>query len=210
MTRLRDKFTTFEALAGFRELDPDAERIVVKLGTFDVLHVGHVDGLEFARELGTLLVVGVWPDQSVREWKGMGRPLNDADRRMRMLANQQQVGYVFEVPRARLRPDLPVSREAGALAVMAQLEPDVLVRGGEASVAAGTYWTKDGKGMLVIDDPTYANKDTSTTEIVGRMNGHRADFGFPVSASPLVYAQPAIPGISGGAVLGSGPAGYTG
>lgn len=183
------KLITFEALSGFRApgaTDPD-EVIILDLGTYDVLHDGHDQGLDFASSLG-MLVVGVWPDLAVEEWKGEGRPINTAQRRMRMLSSMEQVAYVFEVPYALLGS--PASRRLGATAILHQLEPDVLVLGGEKSVPPGTFQTATDREVQVIFDLGYLTKRTSTTEVVAKMNGHRADFGFAQPVPPLRDAAP--------------------
>src|SRR5689334_19966179 len=51
------------------------QRIVATNGCFDLVHFGHVNYLQRARQLGDLLVVGLNGDQSVRQLKGPGRPL---------------------------------------------------------------------------------------------------------------------------------------
>ncbi len=50
-------------------------------GTFDVLHPGHVQLLEYARNLGDHLCVAIDSDRRVRELKGTTRPFfNQRDR----------------------------------------------------------------------------------------------------------------------------------
>ena len=62
-------------------------------GTFDVLHVGHIKLLEFAKQFGTLRV-GIDTDTRVKELKGNGRPFNCQDDRKKML---EAIKYVDEV-----------------------------------------------------------------------------------------------------------------
>lgn len=78
------------------------KRVVATNGCFDILHPGHVRYLEAARGLGDLLVVGVNGDESVRELKGSGRPLNRANDRAEILAALETVDAVtiFAEPRA--------------------------------------------------------------------------------------------------------------
>jgi D-beta-D-heptose 7-phosphate kinase / D-beta-D-heptose 1-phosphate adenosyltransferase len=45
------------------------KKLVFTNGCFDILHVGHVRYLNYARSLGDLLVVGINSDRSVREVK---------------------------------------------------------------------------------------------------------------------------------------------
>jgi len=45
-------------------------------GTFDVLHPGHLDLLNYAKSLGDFLLVAIDSDQRVASKKGMDRPVN--------------------------------------------------------------------------------------------------------------------------------------
>jgi cytidyltransferase-like protein len=54
-------------------------------GCFDVLHVGHVRLLGFARDHCDRLIVGLNSDASVRALKGPGRPINCQEDRYLML-----------------------------------------------------------------------------------------------------------------------------
>src|SRR5436190_21534884 len=62
------------------------QKIVFTNGCFDILHLGHVDYLEKARQLGGKLVLGLNTDRSVRELKGAQRPLVNEQARARIIA----------------------------------------------------------------------------------------------------------------------------
>jgi D-beta-D-heptose 7-phosphate kinase/D-beta-D-heptose 1-phosphate adenosyltransferase len=95
------------------------ERIVFTNGCFDLLHVGHIRCLQYARALGERLVVGLNDDASVRQLKGLGRPLLPQDERARILAALACVDYVT------------IFSEPTPLALIKRLRPDVLVKGGD-------------------------------------------------------------------------------
>lgn len=76
------------------ELRGLGKTIVTTNGTFDLLHVGHLDSLEFAKNLGDILIVGVNSDESVKRYKGELRPFIPVDERVRMLAALECVDYV--------------------------------------------------------------------------------------------------------------------
>ncbi len=61
-------------------------KVVFVNGTFDVLHMGHLALLEFARRQGDWLIVGIDSDRRVRELKGSGRPVNSQQERQALLA----------------------------------------------------------------------------------------------------------------------------
>jgi len=58
--------------------------IVYTVGTFDMLHVGHLALLEHCQTLGSVVAVGVASDQVVNSYKP-NRPVIPLDQRMQML-----------------------------------------------------------------------------------------------------------------------------
>jgi rfaE bifunctional protein nucleotidyltransferase chain/domain len=64
-------------------------------GTFDILHPGHVQLLNYARSLGDSLLVAIDSDQRVQELKGSGRPINSEDDRKLMLESLRSVDTVW-------------------------------------------------------------------------------------------------------------------
>ena len=94
--------------------------LVFTNGVFDVLHRGHVMYLAQARALGASLVVALNTDASAKRLgKGPDRPLNlEVDRAcvMAALASTSLVTWFHE--------DTP-------LELIAQIQPDILVKGGD-------------------------------------------------------------------------------
>src|SRR5256885_13183990 len=84
------------------------ERGVFTNGCFDLLHLGHVRYLQEARSLGDFLVLGLNSDISVRQLKGVGRPLIPEDERAEILAALSCIDYVtiFSEPVASPLVDL--------------------------------------------------------------------------------------------------------
>lgn len=98
----------------------EGKRIVFTNGCFDLMHIGHTRYLQAAREMGNVLVVGINSDASVRSLKkGSGRPIVPDAQRAEVVAALACVDYVVLFP----EPD------PGAL--IAALQPDVLVKGGD-------------------------------------------------------------------------------
>ena len=64
-------------------------------GTFDILHPGHVQLLNYARSLGDSLIVAIDSNQRVQELKGKDRPINSEDDRKFMLENLRSVDTVW-------------------------------------------------------------------------------------------------------------------
>ncbi len=97
--------------------------LVFTNGVFDLLHRGHTTYLAQARALGACLLVAVNSDSSVRKLnKGPDRPINTLADRMAVLAALEAVNLV-----TWFDDDTP-------LALIQQLAPDVLVKGGDWQV----------------------------------------------------------------------------
>lgn len=67
-------------------------------GTFDILHRGHLELLEFAKSLGDFLIVAIDSDRRVKDLKGPTRPINTEYERKQMLEAIRWVDrvYVFD------------------------------------------------------------------------------------------------------------------
>ena len=63
------------------ELKKQDKKLVFTNGCFDILHSGHVDYLNKAKQLGDYLLVGLNSDISVKSIKGEKRPIiNEMER----------------------------------------------------------------------------------------------------------------------------------
>ena len=75
--------------------NPGIARRVIVNGTFDILHRGHIEMLNFARSQGTYLLVAIDSDRQVRELKGESRPINNQEDRKFALDNLKCVDAVW-------------------------------------------------------------------------------------------------------------------
>ncbi len=71
------------------------KRVVLTGGTFDIIHPGHVDYLEWCKRQGDLLVVCVIGDKRTRRRKQAGRPMVKQEWRALMVAALKPVDLVF-------------------------------------------------------------------------------------------------------------------
>lgn len=116
-------------------------RVVFTNGCFDILHKGHIQYLEEARELGDKLIVGLNSDASTRRLKGPERPINNQDSRAYILASLSMVDLVV------------LFEEDTPLALIERIEPDVLVKGGdytEDRVVGGTFVREKGGEVVIV------------------------------------------------------------
>lgn len=93
-------------------------------GTFDILHRGHIELLNYAKSLGDQLLVAIDTDRRVTELKGIGRPINNQDDRKLFLYNLKAVDIVMLFDSTEQLID-----------IMKEYQPDVYVKGSD--------WKKD-------------------------------------------------------------------
>lgn len=98
------------------------EQIVFTNGCFDILHLGHIDYLEKASQLGSKLIIGINSDGSVQRLKGPQRPVQPELARARMLAALAFVDAVV------------LFEEAAPLELIKALRPHVLVKGDDYAI----------------------------------------------------------------------------
>ncbi|TKC00608.1 D-glycero-beta-D-manno-heptose 1-phosphate adenylyltransferase [Pedobacter cryophilus] len=99
------------------------QKIVFTNGCFDIMHLGHVDYLSKAADLGTKLVIGLNSDDSTKRLKGPTRPINDQQSRSCILA------AFFFVDAIILFDDETPLRLINAIL------PNVLVKGADYEIA---------------------------------------------------------------------------
>ena len=70
-------FTLYSLLQTIRVWKREDKKIVFTNGCFDLLHLGHIDYLAKAADLGDILIIGLNTDNSVRTLKSKDRPINN-------------------------------------------------------------------------------------------------------------------------------------
>lgn len=94
-------------------------KIVFTNGCFDILHLGHIDYLAQAADLGTKLIVALNTDASVSRIKGPSRPITDQLSRSMVMASLEFVSAVTFF-------DEPTPYE-----LIKMIQPDILVKGAD-------------------------------------------------------------------------------
>ncbi|MDR4509430.1 MAG: D-glycero-beta-D-manno-heptose 1-phosphate adenylyltransferase [Candidatus Brocadiaceae bacterium] len=155
--QLSNKIKNIEELVSMlREHKKNQERIVFTNGCFDILHIGHIEYLKFARKQGDLLVIGLNTDRSINSLKGSTRPFVSQAERAKMLAALEDVTYVI------------LFDELTPLDVIMAIKPDILVKGEDwkNTGAIGKDFVESYGGKVI-----YAPfvEGVSTTNIVSRI-----------------------------------------
>lgn len=109
-------------------------------GTFDIIHRGHIELLNYAKSLGSFLLVAIDTDRRVTELKGSDRPINNQHDRMFMLGNLQAVDSVR----------LFDSREE-LIDIMKEYKPDVYVKGSDWKRDKGSTAEQYCKRVIYYD-----------------------------------------------------------
>jgi rfaE bifunctional protein nucleotidyltransferase chain/domain len=142
-----------ELLHAWRDQD---QKIVFTNGCFDILHLGHVDYLEKARQLGDKLVLGLNTDVSISRIKGPSRPLQDEMSRARVMASLLFVDAVV------------LFDENTPLELIKNVQPDILVKGDDYTIESIVgHEVIEAKGGAVKTVPLV--KGYSTTNIVKKI-----------------------------------------
>lgn len=98
------------------------QKVVFTNGCFDVLHSGHVDYLNKAKEQGDILIVALNSDSSIKRIKGEKRPIVPEEQRAFVISNLKAVDYV-----TFFDEDTPYE-------AIKAIVPDVLVKGADWSI----------------------------------------------------------------------------
>lgn len=93
--------------------------VVFTNGCFDLIHLGHIDNLQRAAQLGDKLVVALNSDASVQRLKGKHRPISNQNSRLAVMAALEFVDLVV------------VFEEETPFEIISTLQPDILAKGGD-------------------------------------------------------------------------------
>ena len=137
--------------------------IVFTNGCFDLIHGGHIEFLQKAREKGDLLIVGLNSDESVKSIKGNDRPIKTQKERANIISALKSVDYIT------------IFNETTPEEIIRQVRPDILVKGDDYNKdeVAGREIV-EGYGAKVELIPIV--KGLSTTNIVTKiLENHKSN-----------------------------------
>jgi len=130
--------------------------VVFSNGCFDILHAGHVEYLEKARQKGDKLIVGLNSDKSVSLLKGPSRPVVDEISRSRILASLEFVDLVI------------IFDELTPINLIKAIDPDILVKGKDykiSNIVGADFVLQNGGKVETIE----LTKGFSTTNVIGKI-----------------------------------------
>ena len=158
----RDKIIAWDGLSAWRDaMRATGKKLVVTNGCFDILHLGHVSYLEAARNLGDALLVGVNGDESARQLKGKGRPVNSEADRAAVLAALASVDGVC------------IFADKAATKFLSTARPDIYVKGGDYTLdtlnQAERRAVESAGGKIVIFPLVPGKSTTALLEKISRL-----------------------------------------
>jgi D-beta-D-heptose 7-phosphate kinase/D-beta-D-heptose 1-phosphate adenosyltransferase len=126
---------------------------IIVNGTFDILHRGHIELLEYAKSLGDRLLVCIDSDLRVKELKGPTRPINNQYDRVYMLTALKCVDLVWTFDSAEELIDQ-----------IKLFKPDIMVKGSDyrGKPIVGEHLIKEMKFYDLVSE-------YSTTNIIQRI-----------------------------------------
>ena len=139
-----------------KELKKQGKKIVFTNGCFDIIHKGHINLLNKAREAGDVLIVGVNNDNSIRKLKGADRPINNLDDRITVLAGLQSINYLIAF------------EEESPAELIKEIKPAVFVKGGtytESSIPEGPLLKKINCEVKIVSHI----EEHPTTQLINKI-----------------------------------------
>lgn len=149
-----------ELAASVQVLRAAGKTVVQCHGCFDIVHPGHVRYLQFARQLGDVLIVSLTGDAAIA--KGPNRPYIPQELRAENLAALEFVDWVVIDPHPT------------ALELLETLRPDVYVKGREYATAADPRFAREREvveqhgGRVVFHSGDVIFSSTRLLETLGR------------------------------------------
>jgi D-beta-D-heptose 7-phosphate kinase/D-beta-D-heptose 1-phosphate adenosyltransferase len=96
--------------------------VVFTNGCFDLIHGGHIEFLQKAKEKGDILVLGLNSDKSVTALKGVGRPIKTEKERANIISALKYVDYIT------------IFDEETPEEIIRVVRPDILVKGDDYDI----------------------------------------------------------------------------
>ncbi len=153
-------------LSELRQKHPD-KQIVFASGCYDILQSGHAVFFNQCKSFGDILVVGVGRDETLRQLKGPGRPVNPENNRVYLVAAMEDVSY------AVLNDHEIGEGKIDFKNIMRSLKPDIFILNEDDSSIPPKQKLCDEVGVTIQFVGREVPKElmsTSTTNIINKIN----------------------------------------
>ena len=130
-------------------------------GSFDIIHTGHLDLLNYAKSLGDFLLVAIDSDKRISEKKGEDRPFNSESNRKMLMENLKAVDQVRSF-----------DSDNELINIIKLYEPDIMIVGSDwkGKPIIGSQYAK----QLVYYERVIDESTTKTIEsYINRRQMHR-------------------------------------
>ena len=117
-----NKIKSRQELVDYIKNNRENKTIVFTNGCFDILHIGHIKLLQFAKSSGDILILGLNSDSSIKRLKGDKRPIVCQEDRAEVLSALECVDFI-----SIFEEDTPCE-------LISLLKPDIHVKGGDYDV----------------------------------------------------------------------------
>ena len=163
---IKAKVLKNKQLSEIRKLH-QGKKIVFATGCYDILQSGHAVFFNQCKSCGDLLVVGVGKDETLRQLKGPGRPVNPENNRLYLVAAMQDVDY------AVLNDDEIGEGKIDFKQVLTDLRPDIFILNDDDSSIEPKKKLCDQLGITIEFVRREVPEElipTSTSNIINKIN----------------------------------------
>lgn len=116
------------------------KKIIFTNGCFDIIHLGHLQLLNFCKKLKGKVIVGINSDKSVKHLKGNNRPINKEKYRKNFLEELNVVDKVV------------IFNELTPINLIKKIKPNIIVKGNDYKKkdVVGYHEIKKWNGEVII------------------------------------------------------------
>lgn len=161
-TKLRSLDSLLEEITWRRSR---GQTIVFTNGCFDVIHRGHIEYLRFCKAQGSVVIVGLNSDDSVRAIKGPDRPVNSQYDRAAVLSGLETVDFIT------------IFDDPSVLGLIKKVKPDVLIKGadwGNKAGVVGSDFVESYGGTVLLAPLVQGKSSTATIEKIRTLQADRS------------------------------------
>lgn len=97
------KITTLRGASLFSKIQQkEGETVGLVVGSFDILHLGHINLFRFVKKYADFLIIGLDNDKTIKKIKGKNRPINNYKRRSELLSDLETVDKIFLIEKTSI------------------------------------------------------------------------------------------------------------